>query len=145
MASYNLNDVILFRFQNKSGTVSAEIKGSIIAILRDKDDTNDIKAYSISVNPKDIPEEVKALNLKLFTEAISHDDLSYAKSNGREIFTSLPDIVGKVARWVKPELMIKLLKSENDDEKELRRQINFFFKDILTEYVAPGDSGLKYL
>jgi hypothetical protein len=146
MKKFGLNDVVEFHFVNKEKTVSCDIKATIIAIMRDKDNAENIKAYSLSINPKDIPNEVKALKtFKYFVEPISFDDISDAKKSGNEIFTSMPDIVGKTARWVKPDAIVKLIKSEDDDEREKRRQINFFFKDILTEWVPNPESGLKYL
>ena len=143
MADYNLNDIVLFKFDNNGKITECNIKGKIIAMVRQNDNAQ-IIGYLLSINDDDIPKEVKELNLKHFTDIITLDDMNVQKSKDREIVVISP-IVGKRARTIKADMVVKLIRSDDDDEKEKRRQINFFFKDILTEYVAPVDSGLKYL
>ena len=146
MADFSLNDEVLFTFVHppKSPTMKVAIKGTVIAINRDKS-SKDIKGYALSVHPEDVPEQVRSLKLKFFTEPVSNDDLTSAKNNGCEILSNMLSLVGTNARWVRADKIEKLLKTEDDDLKEKRKQIKFFFKDLEEPWVPPEGAWAKYI
>ena len=145
MADYSLNDIILFDFTSKDQKVHATIKGTIIALSRERSSKN-IKAYILSVHPEDVPEQVKALKLQDFTAKLTNDVLTNAKNNGSEIISgNVISLVGSMVRVVPPKSITKLIKGEDEDAKEKRRQIKFFFKDLEAEWVPPEGAWAKYI
>jgi hypothetical protein len=138
MADYSLNDIVLFDFISKDKKIHATIKGTIIALSREMSSKN-IKAYILSVHPEDVPDQVKALKLQDFTAKLTNDILTNAKNKGSEIVSgNVISLVGTMVRVVPPEVITKLVKGEDDDAKEKRRQIKFFFKDMEEPWIPWG-------
>jgi len=145
MADYSLNDIILFDFVSKDKKVHATIKGTVIALSREMS-SKKIKAYILSVHPEDVPEQVKALKLQDFTAKLTNDIIVNAKNKGSEIVSgNVISLVGSMVRVVPPESITKLIKGEDDDAKEKRRQIHFFFKDLEEPWVAPEGAWAKWI